>query len=106
MVNYPSDLPVEAVSSMINMIKTKSIDKSEFGICLWNIQGYAQSKILGESFQVMGSTPLASADQVDDEQMLLALESLQQPKEQVAQFSLVFATILKWCLTKAIEYLL
>jgi hypothetical protein len=103
MINYPVELPVEAVQSLIEMIRTKSIDKARFGHCLWNVQGYAQSKILGSTFQIYGSS-----QEVTDEDMITALESLQQDNQMdlnISQMNPAFSIILKWALSKALEYL-
>lgn len=49
MTAYPTQLPLDAVQKLIEIVKTKAIQerKAEFGLAAWNVQGYAQSMLLG-----------------------------------------------------------
>src|ERR1044072_7736515 len=81
MTPYPDTLPVEAVRSLTEMIRTRSIDRTKFGLALWNVQGYAQGMILGTPNQLIGGTNpnpsdvevLNHLDQLTDNQHVQAI---------------------------------
>jgi hypothetical protein len=49
LTQYPLALPLEAVKSVIEIVKNRAIveRKQEFAASVWNIQGYAQYQLIG-----------------------------------------------------------
>ena len=56
MLRYPTDAPLDAVSSLVAIVKSQNIagQKEQFALALWNVQGYIQGKALGEGPLVVG----------------------------------------------------
>lgn len=105
MVNYPQSLPTDAMQTLMKMIMTKSFDKQEFGLALWNVQGYAQDQILGEAapLKVFGAE-----ETISDEQALDALQTLQENESLApgtAGMNPALKMVLTWALKKALELL-
>lgn len=49
MVQYPEVLDLEAISTLVNIVKNRQLveRKKEFGIAAWNVQGYLQRIFIG-----------------------------------------------------------
>lgn len=62
MLDYPSQLSLEAVKVLIDIVKNRAIAerKVEFGHAAWNVQGYAQKMLLGAPNDLPGSESLSA----------------------------------------------
>jgi hypothetical protein len=102
MTQYPTEMPLDAIRSLATMIRAKDYNVEEFGLNLWNLQGYAQSKLLGTTNRVMGSVNTNPSDM----EALDALDSLQSEQSQVMGASpkgLFLSILLRWALNKALR---
>lgn len=56
MTPYPVTLPLDCVTTVIDILKNKKVQerKKEFGLCAWNIQGFVQKMVLGDPSAVVG----------------------------------------------------
>lgn len=75
-VAYPTSFPAECIADLINIgrggldeIKNR---RAEVGLHFWNVQGFAQSMLLGNPDNV-GDCPCATTD---DEDMAVAVQDL------------------------------
>ena len=111
---YPTELPLEQIKSLISILRANEVaaKKAEFAHSLWVVQGYAQSKLIGneDSFVLVSqSAPCCGGgcDQVTlDEKALAELEKAAAPDSLSAQAIIDWKTILKFAAEKLIEYLL
>lgn len=105
MTEYPTEMPLDAIRSLASMIRAKDYNVQEFGLNLWNLQGYAQSKLLGTTNRVMGSVNTNPSDM----EALDALDSLSSDQFQgeeimgVSPKGLFLSILLRWALNKALR---
>ena len=116
MTPYPADLPVLETRNVINIARSGEIasKKAEFAHDLWVVQGYAQSRLLGEtSFNLSSqSAPetccggnCTSAQSVCDP--LAEMEKVLAQAEGISAQALIdWKAILKFAAEKLLEYLL
>jgi hypothetical protein len=97
---YESELPLESARSLINQVRTKTIDKRQFGLDLLNVQSYAMGRAL-ESPRRFGAAPTHAPS---DEEAFAALQTLEPEAGLVgAHISDQIFLILKWALNKALS---
>jgi hypothetical protein len=114
MVNYPETLPSDAIDTLINIIRTKSSNKEQIGLALWNLQGYAQSMILPVPMPKMYGS---ASPNPSDEEALKSLNTLKEtPKREETDEPQTYPTLnpaeamalkllLQWCVNKLITIL-
>lgn len=103
---YPESVPIDAVDSIIGMIKDKNVDKGALGLAIWNVQGYVQSLLLSiPSIKSESYSHVPDQLITDDEaaQALTQLKASQGPLASAGAFAL--SLLLKWLLNKALEHL-
>ncbi len=51
MLSYPTSPPLDAVTSLLTIVKSGSIpaNKAAFALAVWNVQGYLQNRALGST---------------------------------------------------------
>ena len=113
--SYPDQFPYQSVVEVVRIIKgnTLATEKSAFGKHVWVLQGFAQSKILGDpdSGSLIGEKVIKSQDAVVD----MLSEILQSHEAQLQKLGpqsasetpsikstsgVPIATILKWAVTQ------
>lgn len=60
MVPYPDGLQLDAVNTIIDIVKENQIleRRCEFVLCLWNVQGTIQEVAFGDLNKIVASKPL------------------------------------------------
>lgn len=96
---FEQDLPLQSVQSLINMIRTRQLDKKEFGLALLNVESYAMGKTL-DSTRLFGAS--APTHDPSDEEAYSALSQLEAEPGTVALGAGGHAAlvILRWALKK------
>lgn len=102
-VKYPTSMPIDAINSVVSMVKSRDFsDKAELGEALWNVQGYVQSKILGDSSTLM----MASPDLSDQQAIEYLQQCTNQPQAgQMQALNLPWAQLGKWAISLALKLL-
>lgn len=112
LVAYPVSLPLDAVKSLVAIVKSGKIaeSKADFGLAVWNVQGYLQSKALSVDFPISFSAT-ASIYNLEDAQVTADLLSKELPAEGAfgsifTDAALVALTpLIKWALAQVIKSL-
>jgi hypothetical protein len=98
MVEYPSELPMESVRYLLNVIPSREFDTPTFALHVWNLQGYAQSALLGGA-----PVPRGSNAQPSDEEARAALIQLESGSEGREALSFPLAIVLRWALRRLLD---
>lgn len=118
-MDYPAELPLVEVKTLITIIKNQEIvtKKSQFAHALWVVQGFAQSKLLGSdsNFDLVtqaapeaccGGGCKSTVPSLQDA-ALVQLEKAAAAAEGLAPQALIdWKVILKFAVEKLLEYLL
>lgn len=93
---YPSSLPLSEIQSVVSIIRTGEVVSRKAALAhdLWILQGYAQSKIIGNP-----ETNI-SAQSADDAFFILEKLADEQP---VAQASIDWTVILQWAIQMLLD---
>jgi hypothetical protein len=59
-VSFPSEFPQAAVSTVIKMVQTQTVNKAQLALALYEIEGYVLHQVFGDTKYMMGS--LANVD--------------------------------------------
>lgn len=96
MTAYPDALPLDCFRTVVQNIRQKTVveNKAEFAHCLWNVQGYAQSMLLGAGgvHGGFGAGPVAGRTAPEDDDNLKEVASALQDYEGEMAKSENFAT--------------
>ncbi len=113
-VAYPSAFPVDCVGEIISIIRAGEIvaQKAEFANCVWSLQGYAQSVLIGSP-----NGPFTALDSGEEKELSRRLNELNaecwkmaQEKQGVASSEMPTAfdwrAALKWFVQNALPILI
>jgi len=116
MSEYPSELPIAEIKNVITIIKSGEATQktAELAHDVWVIQGYAQSRIIGDpNFSLSQVTPLsATAETEEDLGVALLEKSVTQSETIEAQnlnsvlSTIDWVTIMQWSIRVLINRLM
>lgn len=104
LVDYPTDVPVDAVKNIIQTVQQGKIvsDEANFAKEIWNVQGFAQSHIFGA-----GDSLKAAGPDLTDEEGCQHLESLVQSEPEAKAFlPIPWGSLVKWLIKVALDFVL
>lgn len=106
-VDYPSELPLDCVKEAVRIIRQRRIvaEKSAFAHHVWVIQGYLQSKLLGDAQNVIGGAAYREPVGADDLMCGLLEVVARHDSDAIGDIPLPVALILRWLLVKLLEML-
>jgi len=108
MVQYPTSISSDVLDTLINMIRTKALDKAGMALAIWNVQGYIQSILITDSGpKIYGATNANPSD----EEALSILEDmkghLDQPVNHISQMGPISAMalrlLLQWIINRLVS---
>jgi len=105
MVQYPVDMPTEALMAMLDKVRGKDVETSKLISAAWNVAGYG----LGKWQPTKEQLPFGDAPEpTDDEALsfLIASQSSGQEPVQGVVIGLVIGVAVKLALKFLAEYLL
>jgi hypothetical protein len=116
---YPDSFPADSIKSLMTMIRDKNVDKEALGLAIWNLQGYAQSKLLSNNPVRFSASSNPNPSDEDAMEALTTLhENIHTLKGQSSGtvvnpqivsmgpvLSVALSVLLKWALNKAIANL-
>lgn len=94
---YPTDVPVNEVTSLINTIRSGRIseDRKAFAKDIWIVEGYLLGKAIGDDVAVLGSfAPIAPL--TDDEAVAILSDLVAEPSAVKGAIPIPWVSLLKW----------
>lgn len=110
-VPYPAELPLEAIKEVVRIVQggTVAQEKAAFGKNVWIVQGYAQSRVLGDPDQL---TLMASPQVGEDalvgilNQIVAHAESAPTPQAiDPALLTVPLELLLQWAVKQLLKLL-
>lgn len=98
---YPKDLPLASIREVVRIARQRTVvpDRAVFARHLWTVQGYLQSRLLGDGeLHVVVEMP-------GEPMILAALEGLGSGGQGVTAVPLSVAILLRWVVSKLLEQL-
>jgi hypothetical protein len=100
-------MPVDCVKQIVRIVRQRRLaeEKATFAHHAWVVQGYLQSKLLGNGSEALvgdelvGDEPLGTDDQMADMLELVA----RHDESVMAALPLPIALLVRWLLTKLLE---
>lgn len=110
MVQYPDVIPIDAMATVIDVVRTRAFKEraGDFGLAIWNAQGYAQRRVLVNAPADASSAIKMRGMSLNDEQACALLKSVTDNATAEGQAKGVinmipWEQILQWLLQKALE---
>jgi hypothetical protein len=99
--DYPKDLPLASIREVVRISRQRTIipDRAVYARHLWTVQGYLQSRLLGDGeLHVVSDLP-------GESMILAALEGLGNGGQGVTALPLSISVLLRWIVEKLLEQL-
>lgn len=105
LAQYPVEIPVEAVKIVIDVVRDRTFREraGDFGNAIWNVIGYAQSKVLVNNPTVL---KMRSVSLNDDQALALLSTTTADGNAKSILEVLPWEQVLTWLLQKALEFYL
>jgi len=113
-VHYPVEFPFDSAREVVRIFKagTVATDRQSLAESVWNLQGYAQYMLLGDSHKdsngVLTPTIYKAEPPVTDEEIIQTLEEFDKGASSVTprlHFPFDPQKLLNWCLELAAKIL-
>ena len=102
MVQYPTEIPLESIKVVIDVVRNREFKEraGDFGLAIWNAIGYAQSKVLVNNPTVI---KMRSVSLSDDQAVALLGSVTAEGNAKSLLDVLPWEQVLQWLLQKALE---